>query len=107
MTRDRNGPSNLPAMVEQETALLPRSNRWRFLARCVGLLALLTMGDFGKVPFRGSTSNADVTATNGTTPRRTREEQQLVDDLGRLSGKPLTEQEANLAIAQARAFGEL
>jgi hypothetical protein len=73
----------------------------------VGLFALLAMGDFGAVPFGGSRSHADVTATNGTTPPRTPEEQQLVDDLARLSAKPLTEQEASLAIAQARAFGEL
>ncbi len=46
-------------------------------------------------------------ATTASKPRRTFVEQQLVDDLGRLFGKPLTEQEANLAIAQAWAVGEL
>ena len=40
-------------------------------------------------------------------PERTPEEQQLVDDLARLRGRPLTEQEANFAILQARTFGEL
>jgi hypothetical protein len=107
MTRDRNGPGNLPVMVEQETALLPRSNRRRFLAGCVSLFALLTMGDFGTVPSDSFVGRADVTATKVTTSRRTPEERQLVEDLGRLSGKPLMEQEANFAIVQARAFGEL
>lgn len=90
-----------------KTALLPRLNRRRFLADCVGSFALLAVGDFATVPFEGSRSHADVTATNGTTPPRTLEEQQLVDDLGRLSGRPLTEQEAHFVILQARAFGEL
>lgn len=39
-------------------------------------------------------------------PARTPEERQI-DDLARLRGRPLTEQEANLAIDRARWFGEL
>ena len=68
---------------------------------------MLTIGDIGTGPFGGSRSHADVTATNGTTLPRTPEEDQLMDDLARLQGRPLTEEEANLAIVQARAFGEL
>ncbi len=49
----------------------------------------------------------DPDAGDSEKPERTSEEQRLVDDLARLGGRPLTEQEANLAIDQARAFGEL
>jgi len=58
--------------------------------------------DQGSVPTRSPD-----TLTSANAPRRTFVEQQLVDDLARLRGRPLTEQEANFAIAQARAFGEL
>jgi len=40
-------------------------------------------------------------------PLRTPEEQQLIDNLGKASGQPLTEQEANLAIESAYRMGDL
>jgi len=43
--------------------------------------------------------------TNAT--ERTPEEQQFISQMERLEGRSLTEQEANLALEQARALGEL
>jgi hypothetical protein len=40
-------------------------------------------------------------------PQRTADEQQLVDRLEHLKGRPLTEAEVNLALEQARALGYL
>jgi hypothetical protein len=52
---------------------------------------------------------SDQTDTTKTTtkPKRTPEEQQFRSQMERLEGRPLTEQEANLALEQARALGEL
>ncbi len=55
----------------------------------------------------GDTLGAGVTTTTGTRPKRTPEEQQLLDDLARLWGRPLTVQEENLAITQAEMIGDL
>ena len=44
---------------------------------------------------------------NTTTPKRTPEEQALLDDMATLEGRPLTEQEENLAVEQAKAIGDL
>ncbi len=53
-----------------------------------------------------------MTEKNGITnptakPKRTPEELQFLSFMERLEGRPLTEQEANLAIAQAELMGEL
>lgn len=40
-------------------------------------------------------------------PERTPDEQQLIDDMEKLEGHALTEQEKNLSIAQAYSIGEL
>jgi hypothetical protein len=45
--------------------------------------------------------------TNETTPKRTPEEQALIDDLSRMEGRSLTVQEENLAIKQAEGIGLL
>jgi hypothetical protein len=54
-------------------------------------------------------SPTDVTkATSGTRPKRTVDEQQLLANLVRVRGsKPLTVQQENLAIDQARSLGDL
>ncbi len=44
---------------------------------------------------------------NSEKPTRAPGEQRLIDDLARLEGRPLTEQEANLAIDQAQSLGDL
>jgi hypothetical protein len=54
----------------------------------------------------GQNEPTDTTMT-GTRRPRTPEEQRLIDDLGSLFGKPLTVQEVNLAIDQARWLGDL
>jgi len=50
---------------------------------------------------------APTTTPTGTKPQRTPEEQQLIEHLGRLEGHPLTEQEANFAVEQAKWMDSL
>ena len=40
-------------------------------------------------------------------PQRTTEEQEFLKDMTRMQGRPLTVQEENLSIEQARQLGEL
>ncbi len=44
---------------------------------------------------------------NDVPAKRTPEEQELIDHLERTKKRPMTEQEKNFAIKQARAIGEL
>jgi len=55
----------------------------------------------------GYLKNPPAITPTGTKPSRTPAEQEFLNDLARLYGHPLTEQEANLAIAQAIMMGEL
>jgi len=94
-------------MADCRAAISARLNRRRFLASGVGLLGAVVVPEFVAGPVGGSTSAPDATATTGTTRSRTTEERRLIAALARLEGRPLTGQEANLAIDRARWFGEL
>ena len=93
-------------MVTNETSPV-QIDRRRLRADGVGLLRAAAMAVFGLVRFVGPASDEDISASGGTTRRRTPEEQGLIEDLTRLKGRPLAKQEANFAIEQARAFGDL
>ncbi|HEV2283576.1 MAG TPA: hypothetical protein VGX75_14430 [bacterium] len=94
-------------MAGYKTATPARLNRRRFLSSGVGLLGAAVVPEFIAVPVGGSTSAPDVAATTGAKRSWTSEERQLIAALARLEGRPLTEQGANLAVEQAKWFGEL
>ena len=76
-------------------------NRRRFLASGVGLFGAAVVPEFVAVPVGRSMSAPDVAATTGAKRSWTSEERQLIAALERLEGRPLTEQEANLAVQRA------
>ena len=56
---------------------------------------------------RNPTSRPDPTAAHSIKPKRTPEERKILDHLEKVWKRPLTEQEENLALEQARMIGEL